>query len=198
MNNVNSPASRIGAVSPNSVLSNLSMRLKQKFCTNTATLNTPSRISDRPFLFKTYDSNKEIWEIEEDFNELRRAEREYKRKIIPFLNIKKLNMENRENLIWKIKKIWDTFELSDDTFYHSVLLNDFQSMISETPKTDFKPKKLEELFDFSKVSDGSEKLKRYNSFFKWVAWIIISIKFWEHEKETPLTKEILEFFELER
>ena len=78
-------------------------------------------------------------------------------------------MESRENLICKIKKICDTFELSDDTFYNSVLLNDFQTMAKDVPERVFKPKKLEDLFDFSKVSDGEEKLERYNSFFKCVA-----------------------------
>lgn len=38
---------------------------------------------------------------------------------------------------------------------------------------------------------------KYETFFEAVTCIIIWIKFYEHEKESPLTKEILEFFDIE-
>jgi len=47
-------------------------------------------------------------------------------------DVKKLDIDVRENLICKIKKICDTFELSDEVFYTSVLLNDLQMITKET------------------------------------------------------------------
>lgn len=130
--------------SPMSGISNLSMRIQQRFgvttTVNNTTLNSHSRVSELPFLFKIYNSNQEIWEIDEDFLELRRAEREYKRRIVPLLKLDELDQDNRENLIWKIKKIWDTFELSDNTFYTSVLLNDFQGMSATLSQCPYKEK----------------------------------------------------------
>lgn len=35
----------------------------------------------------------------------------------------------RENLIWKIKKICDEYELSDDTFFRTVFIYDFQHRV---------------------------------------------------------------------
>ena len=64
-------------------------------------------------------------------------------------------------------------------------------------KASFTPITLEEQFDFSQLNNGTEKMERYDSFFKCIACIVISIKFCEHEKDTPFTKEILEFFELD-
>ena len=130
--------------SPMSGVNNLSMamkhRLKHHTTGNNSTLNSPSKRSEIPFLFKTFDSIKEIWEIDEDFFELRRAEREYKRRIITFINLDEVDQDNRENLIWKIKKICDTFELSDDTFYSSVLLNDFQEMAPVSTQNSYNEK----------------------------------------------------------
>lgn len=179
-----------------SIGSNIGFRLQKKFGPNIETAATPSR-TFLPFRFHVYDTNKEIWENDEDFKELLATEREYKRRTISLINIEKLDMDTRENLICKIKKIWDTFELSDETFYNSVLINDFQLMVNESNKNYRKKQTLDQLFDFSIMSGGKEKCDRYQSFFDAVAWIVISIKFFEHEKESPLTKEILEFFELD-
>ena len=96
-----------------------------------------------------------------------------------------------------MKKICDTFELWDETFYTSVLLNDLQTMAKVTRKFKDKKRKLEDIFDFTKVSNGKDKWARYETFFEAVACIVICIKFYEHEKESPFTKEILEFFEIE-
>ena len=38
---------------------------------------------------------------------------------------------------------------------------------------------------------------RYETFFEAVSCIIVCIKFYDYEKESPLTKEILDFFEVE-
>jgi hypothetical protein len=70
-------------------------------------------------------------------------------------------------------------------------------MASDTTKSCRNKQKLEDLFDFSKISGGKERCERYQSFFEAVACIIIGIKFFEYEKESPLTREILEFFEID-
>ena len=115
-------------------MTNLGMRLKQKFGQN-VTMNTPSRISMVPFLYKTFETNTEIWAHEEDFRDLYSWELEFKSRIKPLIDLEKLNVDVRENLIWKIKKIWDTYELSNEVFYNSVLLNDLQWMAKESRKT---------------------------------------------------------------
>lgn len=120
---------------------------------------TPSRDSSRNFSYKTYDTNLEIWEKDEDFIELKVAEEKYKLWIQDMINVDRLNQEVRENIIWKIKKIWDTFELKDETFYSSVLLNDLQIMWDKDKIKDGKYS-LDELFDFSKTSNGQDKCKR--------------------------------------
>ncbi|CAI2386317.1 unnamed protein product [Moneuplotes crassus] len=194
-----SDADKRTMVSPNSsIMSKLSKRLKNRFVNGhlqTQGVYSPTKISDMPFMFKTYNTNEQICEFDEDFKDLRAAEKKFKRRIVPLINLKDLDYEDRENLICKIKKICDTFELGDETFYTSVMLNDFQMMSNQ--KVPYDPITLEKLFDFSQLSDGTDKMNRYISFFKCIACIIISIKFCEHEKETPYTKEILEFFELE-
>ena len=105
----------------------------KKFGQN-ATVNTPSRQSIIPFHFKTFETNTDIWEFDDDFKDLHNTEVEFKERINPLIELSKLDMELRENLIWKIKKICDTFELSDEVFYNSVLLNDLQRMSKETRK----------------------------------------------------------------
>lgn len=90
--------------------------------------------------------------------------RHFKRRIVPLIHLKDLDYEDRENLICKIKKICDTFELRDETFYTSVMLNDFQMMNNK--KVSYSPIALEKLFNFSQLSNGVEKMERYTSFFK--------------------------------
>ena len=109
------------------------MRLNRKFGKN-ATVNTPSRQSVVPFLFKTFETNTDIWELDEDFKDLQSTTLTYQGRISSMIDISKFDMELRENLIWKIKKICDTFELSDEVFYSAVLINDLQRMAKETRK----------------------------------------------------------------
>ena len=87
-------------------------------------------------------------------------------------------------------------ELKDETFYSSVLLNDLQIM-SDPEMIKEGKFSLHELFDFTKMSNGQDKCQRYETFFEAVAWIVISLKYYEHEKNAPLVKEILDFFEIE-
>ena len=115
---------------------------------------------------------------------------EYKRSLKGIFDPSKINNDVRENIICKIKKIWDTFELKDETFYSSVFLNDLQ-MMADLNKLKEGKFSLDELFDFTKISNGEDKWKRYDTFFEAVACIVISLKYHEHEKEAPLVKEIL-------
>lgn len=187
----------IGTISNLSKMVSLTSQLAQVKPGQIMTVQTPSRVSTKSFTFKNFNANTEICEEDEDFFELRKAEREYKRRIVSLVDTKKLDFESRENLICKIKKICDTFELSDETFYNAVILNDFQSMVPSKQRYTDLDVQLTDLFDFAQISSGQEKCARYETFFKAVACIIISIKFYEYEKESPLTKEILEFFEID-
>mmetsp|Transcript_34883 Transcript_34883/g.34548 ORF Transcript_34883/g.34548 Transcript_34883/m.34548 type:complete len:326 (+) Transcript_34883:114-1091(+) len=156
-------------VSPNSsLMSKLNKRLKNRLvsknCNTTVVCSPTTKVSDLPFTYKTYNTNKQICEFDDDFKDLKVAEKEFKRRVVSLINIDNLNFESRENLICKIKKICDTFELRDETFYTSVMLNDFQMMNNR--KVDFKPISLDKLFDFSQISNGTYKFERYTSFFK--------------------------------
>ena len=113
--------------------SNLRSMLRKRFGQN-VTLNTPSRVSVIPFKFTTFETNKDICAFDEDYDDLYSYEIEFKDRINQIINIPRLDIELRENLIWKIKKIWDTYELSDEVFYNSVLLYDFQRMAKESRK----------------------------------------------------------------
>ena len=64
-------------------------------------------------------------------------------------------------------------------------------------KTKINKRKLEDMFDFTKLSNGADKCMRYETFFEAVSWIIVWIKYNEHEKESPLTRDVLEFFEVD-
>jgi len=115
------------------------------------TMNTPSRVSSLPFYYQKYDFNENVCDNVTDFKELLDSEKEFKIRLntgnvmddtpnmiqskpttILLSDVKKLDIDVRENLICKIKKICDTFELSDEVFYTSVLLNDLQMITKET------------------------------------------------------------------
>lgn len=63
---------------------------------------TPSR-EKKFFTFKTFDTENEIWERDQDFIELRNAENLYKDRIKEMIDSSKLDNDARENIICKIK-----------------------------------------------------------------------------------------------
>ena len=73
----------------------------------------------------------------------------------------------------------------------------FKEWLKSQENSRINKRKFGDLFDFTKVSNGNDKWMRYETFFEAVSWIIWWIKFYDYEKESPLTKEILEFFEVD-
>lgn len=107
----------------------------------------------------------------------------------------------RENLICKIKKICDEYELADDTFFRTVFLYDFQSRVkynnwAERCKLENKP--LEDLFIFAEGEENDKKTKQYEKFFEILSCLAISIKYYEHERVSPGVMHILKFFRMEK
>ena len=107
----------------------------------------------------------------------------------------------RENLICKMKKICDDYELNDDTFFRTVFLYDFQSRVKNTnweSKWKLENKPLDELFVFGEGEEGTKKIKQYDKFFIILAWLTIAIKYYEHERASPGVMHILKFFCMEK
>lgn len=150
-------------------MNNLKAKLKKNLQNrHNITTFTPSRASTKSFMYKTFNTNNEICEKDEDFQELQNTENDYKVFINGCFDTSRLDHETRENIICKIKKICDTFELKDETFYSSVLLNDLQIM-SDPEMIKEGKFSLHELFDFTKMSNGQDKCQRYETFFEAVA-----------------------------
>lgn len=59
-------------------------------------------------------------------------------------------------------------------------------------------KPLEELFSFGEGEAGLKKLKQYRKFFEILSCLTISIKYFEHERESPGVIHILRFFRMEK
>lgn len=93
------PDNSLGTSSNISKLHSLGRKLKQTIVNANMTMNTPTRTSFVPFHFKTYNANEEICELDQDYKELRAAERAYKRRIISLIDTTKLEIDSRENLI---------------------------------------------------------------------------------------------------
>lgn len=107
----------------------------------------------------------------------------------------------RENLICKIKKICDEYELSDDTFFRTVFLYDFHRRVKETDWENtctLENKPLKDLFIFGEGEAGKKKLMQYGKFFNMLSCLAISIKYYEHERESPGVIHILKFFRMEK
>lgn len=169
---------------------------------------------ETPGRFKNFDYNKKIWENDEDFEELNRAEYSYPsndhiyrhkfradfiNKLKHFDN--KLKVEYRENLICKLKKITDTFELRDDTFFRAAFLYDFQDRLQGTlnkTSTYQMAYELEDLFVFDKGEEEELRKYKYLKFFEALACMLIILKFIESDKNTPKTLDLLKFYWAEK
>lgn len=107
----------------------------------------------------------------------------------------------RENLICKIKKICDEYELTDDTFFRTVFLYDLQHRVKPSDwekNCMLENKTLEELFDFGSGEEGGKKCLQYGKFFEILACLAISIKYYEHERTSPGVIHVLKFFRMEK
>lgn len=120
-----------------------------------------------------------------------------------FLNIKDYSDENdnklRENLICKVKKVCDEFRLSDDTFYRTVFIYDYQErkkVKQDCPRYQSMKSCLDEIFSFGEDKDSAERQKQYMCFFEIIACLMVSMKYYDFELETPTLRHILKYFKV--
>lgn len=105
----------------------------------------------------------------------------------------------RENLICKVKKVWDEYHLSDDTFYRTVFLYDYQErkkVKHACPRYETMKSWLDEIFSFGDDLDNAERQKQYVWFFEIIAWLMVSMKYFDFEIETPTLRHILKYFKV--
>jgi hypothetical protein len=113
----------------------------------------------------------------------------------------KLEIEYRENLVCKLKKITDTFELRDDTFYRSVFLYDYQDRLQVPSTSPLKyrfRKELHDLFEFGDTKDENTRKWKYVKFFESLAVMLLVLKYVESEKTAPRTLDLLKFYWAEK
>lgn len=92
--------------------------------------------------------------------------------------------EYRENLVWKIKKLVDSFELQDDTFFRAVFLYDFQDrFIKQNSESNYNLKcELDGYFIFGEEEEEKQRKWKYIKFFEAIWWLLIAVKFIESDK----------------
>jgi hypothetical protein len=107
----------------------------------------------------------------------------------------------RENLIWKIKKITDSFEIDDDTFYRASFIYDQHNRLKPVSKSTFSYKakhKLEDLFVFSTGEEEDQRKYKYSKFFDSLACVMIITKYNESDKNSPKGLDLLKFYWAEK
>ena len=156
-----------------------------------------------PGRYVQYDFNSKIWENDEDFEDLQITDKEFRvgltAKLTPLTD--PTDIEYRENLVCKLKKISDAFKLSDETFFRSVFLYDhqdrYQSKISKP--CNFKIKKqLEDLFVFGTSEEEHQRKMKYVKFFEALAAMLVVINFVESDKTSPGVLDLLKYYWAEK
>ncbi|CAI2383183.1 unnamed protein product [Moneuplotes crassus] len=176
----------------------------------TSSIKSPSNYS-RTSMFRKmysptknpiYDYNKEMCEKDEDFDNIYSTEMEFRKDFGHLLHPENPEeIKLRENLICKIKKICDEYELSDDTFFRTIFIYDFHRRVVQSKWEDncvLENKPLSDLFIFGEGATGEKKLMQYEKFFDMLSCLTISIKYYEHERESPGVRHILKFFRIEK
>ncbi|CAI2378498.1 unnamed protein product [Moneuplotes crassus] len=174
-------------------------------------MSSPKSTYSRKSLFKKvyptakksqYDYNKEICPKDEDFSNIYTTEMEYRKDLTKLLEKSDPSEEKlRENLICKIKKICDEYELSDDTFFRTIFLYDFNRRVVHSDWEEnclLENKPLKDLFIFGEGEAGDKKLMQYGKFFDILSCLTICVKYYEHERESPGLIHILKFFRMEK
>lgn len=141
---------------------------------------------------------KEVFELEEDI-----ADAEYRHQMPQLLNSKTYTaaeeVKLRENLICKIKKVCDEFNLSDDTFFRTVFLYDFQERYKidpNVPRYTTMKVWLDEIFTFGETPDNNERQKQYMCFFEIITCLMVAMKYYDFELETPTLRHILKYYKV--
>jgi hypothetical protein len=143
-------------------------------------------------------NNIDHYDFEEDI-----ADVEFRKDL--FDNLAEMDYESeadnklRENLICKVKKVWDEFRLSDDTFFRTVFIYDYQERM-KLPANQIRYQTmkvwLDEIFSFSENAESCEKQKQYLWFFEMIASLIVAMKFYDFELEAPSLRQVLKYFKI--
>ena len=105
----------------------------------------------------------------------------------------------RENLICKVKKVCDHFKISDDTFFRTIFLYDFQERViidSSVIRHETMKEWLDEIFKFGEASDNEERHQQYLKFFEVITCFMVAMKYYDFELETPTLRDILKYFKI--
>lgn len=105
----------------------------------------------------------------------------------------------RENLICKIKKVCDEFSLSDDTFFRAIFLYDYQERViprPNCPRYETMKVCLDEIFTFGESPDNAERQQQYMCFFEMISCLMVAMKFYDFELETPTLRHFLKYFKV--
>jgi hypothetical protein len=85
----------------------------------------------------------------------------------------------RENLICKIKKVWDEFKLSDDTFFRAVFLYDYQNRVKPSinqVRHTTMVSWIDEIFSFADSDENKERQMQYMWFFEFITCLLVAMK----------------------
>jgi hypothetical protein len=144
------------------------------------------------------DYKKVVFTLEEDI-----ADAEFRCDFPQLLNPKDYTNQDeiklRENLICKIKKVCDEYRLTDDTFFRTIFLYDYQERVKlKSDQIRYTSMKvcLDEIFSFGESPDNVERQKQYMCFFEIIACLMVAMKYYDFELETPSLRHILKYFKV--
>lgn len=144
------------------------------------------------------DYKKVVFTLEEDI-----ADAEFRCDFPQLMNPKDYTNQDeiklRENLICKIKKVCDEYRLTDDTFFRTIFLYDYQERVKhKSDQIRYTSMKvcLDEIFSFGESPDNVERQKQYMCFFEIIACLMVAMKYYDFELETPSLRHILKYFKV--
>lgn len=144
-----------------------------------------------------------MWENDVDFDELYLTEKEFRRGMLTKVEglTDQQKIEYRENIVWKIKKITDSFKLQDETFYRSVFLYDYFDQLKPSirKERDYRIKiEIEDSFEFGTTDEEEVRKWKYVKFFESLSAIAIIVKFVESDRNSPKVLDLLKFYWAEK
>ena len=93
----------------------------------------------------------------------------------------------------------DEYKLSDDTFFRAIFLYDVQKRFKLAPDTRrYESMKvcLDEIFSFGNSKENKERYSQYVSFFEMLTCLMVAMKYYDFELETPCLRKILKYFKI--
>lgn len=150
-----------------------------------------------------YDYTKKLCENDVDFSEIYSTDLAFRKGMKFRISsiTDRVKLDYRENLICKIKKVTDTFEINDDAFFRASFLYDYHDRLKAklTPSSNYRMKnKLEDLFLFGPGEEEELRKYKYVKFFEALAIIIIITKYNEKDSNSPKCLDLLKFYWAEK